>query len=165
MRVNRWHEWAQRTLARAGSATIAAVEAGVDDVPFGTRILLTNGGQLHIQWVRTAPPSGDASTEEENVVTGQAPAPVEGPAVAAAGKASTTDLERHLAALLNNGGNDELVRVDAYADDPRLGSANQPHGVRVLCHSGAVIYGLFRHTLSAGQQPSKEAAFRQREAV
>jgi hypothetical protein len=48
-------------------------------------------------------------------------------------------------------------------DHPNLGSDQQPHGVRVVFHSGAQIVGMFRHTLSAGQRPA--AAFRQEGTV
>lgn len=165
MRLDRFHSWAEQTLADAKSPSISGVESGVDGLPFGTRIVLANKAQVHIQWVRTAPPSGDASGSDEKIVTGQAPTPIDVPELAPAGPHATADVERHLAALLNNGGSAELAEVSGYSQDPKLGTKQQPFGVRVLCHSGAVIYGLFRHTLGAGHQPTKETEFRQREAL
>lgn len=165
MRLDRFHPWAEQALAAAKSPSISGVAAGVDGLPFGTRVVLANKAQVHIQWVRTAPSSGDASGADEKIVTGEPPAPVDVQQLAPAGPYATENVERHLAALLNNGGNEELVDVIGYSQDSKLGTAQQRFGVRVLCHSGAVIYGLFRHTLGAGQQPSKESEFKQREGL
>ncbi|RFS83325.1 hypothetical protein D0T12_19875 [Actinomadura spongiicola] len=165
MRLDRFHPWAEQTLTDAKSPAISEVESGVDGLTFGTRIVLANKAQVHVQWVRTAPPSGDASGSDEKIVTGQPPTPVDIPELAPTGPYTTADVERHLVALLNNGGNDELIDVRGYSQDAKLGTTQQPFGVRVLCHSGAVIFGLFRHTLGAGQQRTKESEFRQREAL
>ncbi|WP_067458272.1 hypothetical protein [Actinomadura macra] len=110
-------------------------------------------------------PSGDGSGQDEKIVTGEAPAQVDVPDLPATGKIPTTDVERHLTALLNNGANPELISVTGYTQDPKLGSERQPYGVRVLCHSGAIISGLFRQTLSAGQQSTRESDFKQRESL
>lgn len=165
MRLDRFQSWAEQTLADAKSRLLSGVEPGVDSLPFGTRITLANKAQVHIQWVRTAPPSGDASGSDEKIVTGEPPVPVEVSEPALGGSYATADVEHHLAALLNNGGNNELASVSGYSQDPKLGTAQQPFGVRVACHSGAVVYGLFRHTLGPGQQPTKESEFRQREGL
>lgn len=165
MMTDRFHQYAQETLSAAGSAAIASVEPGVEGVPFGTRVLLAGGGQVHIQWVRSSSPGGDRAEDgSERVVTGQPPAPVPVPPLEGAGGVPVAEVSRHIAALLNNGGNAELARVDAYTDVESLGSPKQPHGVRAVCHSGAQIFGLFRHTLAAGAHGSSEA-FRQRETV
>ncbi|RKS70791.1 hypothetical protein BZB76_5271 [Actinomadura pelletieri DSM 43383] len=165
MRLDRFHPWAEQTLADAKSAAISGMESGVDGLAFGTRIVLANKAQVHIQWVRTAPPSGDASGSAEKIVKGESPTPVDVPDLPPTGPYATADVERHLAALLNNGGNDELAEVRGYSQDSKLGTTQQPFGIRVLCHSGAVVFGLFRHTLGAGQQPTKEGAFKQRETL
>lgn len=167
MMTARFHQWAQETLSAAAGGAVSAVESGgVDDVPFGTRVVFAGGGQLHIQWVRSSSPSGDRDGEgAERVVTREPPAPVPVPDLPSGGKVPVADASRFIAAVLAGGGNPEIDRVDAYADVPGVGSAAQPHGVRVVCHSGAQIFGLLRHTLPAGQHASREAAFRQKETV
>ncbi|TDD69791.1 hypothetical protein [Actinomadura rubrisoli] len=163
MKLNRWQPWAEQTLNDAKSAAVTGVES-LDGDPRCSRITLANGAAIHVQWVRTAPPTGDGG-DEEKIITGEAPAPVDVPDVPVTGKVPTAELERHLAALLANGGNPELISVIGYSQDPKLGSDRQPFGVRVLCHSGAVIFGLFRHTLGAGQTPTQESTFKQRETL
>jgi hypothetical protein len=164
MMTDRFHAYAQETLDSADSPAITAVEPGGDDgVPFGTLVLLHSGGQIHIQWVRSSS-SGDRDADgKERIVTGQPPAKVEAPPLGREGNVSVADASRHIAALLNNGGNPELARVEAWADVDGVGSDRQPNGVRAVCHSGAMVFGLFRHTLRPGQGAAE--AFRQKETI
>jgi hypothetical protein len=140
MRPRRFQPWAEQQIA--ASPDIARVEPVEGDPPFVTRIEFKAGLALTVQWVGTAPPGGDQADQPERIVTGQPATPVEVPEMPA--RPGRADVERHLAALLTNASHKEIAEVTGYAQDERLGSETWPYGLRVRCHSGATIYGLFR---------------------
>ena len=157
--------WAERVIG--GSPAIASVSrAPGDDPPYVTRVETAAGGQVYIQWVGGTPPEGSAPLgEPDPAVPGPPPEPVKVAQLATSGRLRVRDIEQHLAALLNNGGHDEVADVVGYSADPDHKSDSQPYGLRIRLHSGGVLKGLFRHTLPAGQQPSGGSEFKQREEV
>jgi hypothetical protein len=157
--------WAEQTIGQ--SPAVASVTRVPDaDPPCVTRVELATGAQIYLQWIGGAPPSGSAPVgEPDPVVTGPAPAPVQVPELATRGNLRTADVEQHLAALLNNGGHDQLADVSGYSADPKMGSDQQPYGIRIRFHDGSAVWALFRYTLPRGQQPSSGGEFKQREEV
>lgn len=149
------------------SRAVAGVTRMPDaDPPCVTRVELTSGAQIYVQWVGGAPPTGNAPVgEPDPVVTGEPPAPVKVPELAASGRLRTADIEAHLVALLINSGSDQIADVMGYSADPMLGSDDQPYGIRARFHDGSAAYGLFRHVLSKGQVPVQGGEFKQREEV
>lgn len=163
VRIRRFHPWAEEQISK--SHAVASVEPVQGDTPFVSRITFRSGSQVVLQWVGTAPPGGDHPDSDEKIVTGTPPEPVEVPDLATSGQLKTAEIERHFAALINNGRHNELAAVRGYTQIPGRDQGNQPYGLRIDCHSGATIYGLFRHILSHGQQPTTQTEFKQREAV
>lgn len=157
--------WAEPVIGQ--SPAVAAVDRMPDgDPPCVTRVELATGAQIYLQWVGGAPPTGAAPAgEPDPAVTGPAPAPVQVPELATRGHLRTADVEQHLAALLANGGHDQIVDVSGYSTDPKLGSDTQPYGIRVRFHDGSEVYALFRYTLPRGAAPSSGGEFKQREEV
>jgi hypothetical protein len=161
--------WAEQVIGN--SPAVERVEpggvgAGNDASPCGTRILFATGAQLHIAWISTSPPAGGgAAGEPDPVVSGPPPEPVAVPDLATTGRLATRDIERHLAALINNGGHEQVMDVAGYSTHPQLGSEAQPYGIRVRNHDGSAVFALFRQTLPRGQQPGRSAEFQQREEV
>lgn len=157
--------WAERIIGQ--SPAIASISrAPSDDPPCISRVELATGAQVYIQWVATAPPTGNAPVgEPDAAVTGPPPAPVKVPELATSGTLRTEDIERHLAALLNNGGHEEVMDVMGYTQDPALGSEEQTYGLRIRCHSGSNVYGLFRYVLPRGATPAQGGEFKQRKEV
>lgn len=147
--------------------------ASVDAVPNGepgnehiiyTRITFATGAQIIIHWVSTSPQAGSGAVgEDDAVVTGPPPEPVTVPELATSGRLKTRDIEQHLAAVLNNGGSDEIRDVAGYSQDPKLGSDQQPYGIRIRFHDESAVYGLFRQMAPAGARPGGD--FQQREEV
>jgi hypothetical protein len=165
MMPSRFRLWAEQTIKDAKSPAIARVESGgIENVPEATRVIFETGAELHVQWVRTSTPDGDAKERVGEPTTGEPPLPVDIPELPAAGRLAMADVEAHLAALLNNGGNPELIEVKGYSRAGR-GSERQPHGLTVRCHSGAALYGLFRHALPAGQKPGDASEFGRRNEI
>lgn len=153
--------WAERVLGQ--SPAIARISRAPEaDPPFVSVIELASGAAIHLQWVGTAPPKPE---DPDNPVTGQPPAPVKVPELSTSGRLRTADVEAHLAALLTNAGNDQIMDVTGYTQDPTLGSDGQRHGIRIRCHDESAVYGLFRHTLPAGQRAVQGGEFKQREEV
>ncbi len=152
--------WAEKIIEQ--SPAVARVEHGPvgegDEArpDGGTKITFGNGAQLYIGWVGTAPPTkGGATDESDPAMTGPAPTPITVPDLSASGRLRTENIEQHLAALLANGGHDQILDVTGYTADPKLGSETQPYGLRVRFHDESAVYGLFIHTLSSGQRPGK----------
>ncbi len=154
MRIDRFQPWAEQVIAQ--SPAIGGVEPGIEGKPAGTRITLATGAQIHIQWVRTSPPTGDKFAEPESPVIGQPAEPVKVPELPTSGRIRTADVEQYLAALLINGGHEEVAEVTGYSAISDRKDREQRYGLRVRAHSGATIYGLFLHTLSSGRQPGHE---------
>jgi hypothetical protein len=112
MRIRRFHPWAEEQIAK--SPAVATVEPVVGDPQFVSHVTFQAGGQVVIQWVGTAPPGGDHPDSPEKIVTGQPPEPVKTPEVATTGRLKTSDIEHRLAALINNGGHNELADARGY---------------------------------------------------
>ena len=165
MKPKDWAPWAERIIGQSPAvASITRVPA--DDPPYVSRVELATGAQIYVQWVGGTPPEGSAPLgEPDPVVTGPPAPPVKVPELTTSGTLRTEDIERHLAALLNNGGHEEVLDVVGYTQDPELGSETQTYGLRVRCHSGATLKGLFRHTLRRGEQPGQGTEFKQRKEV
>ena len=157
--------WAEQQFT--ASPAIASVDAVQDEradhayITY-THVTLATGAKIVIHWVGTAPPK---PADPDNPVTGPPPEPVKVPELPSTGRAKTAEVEAHLAALLNNGGHDQILDVTGYSTDPALGSAEQPYGLRVRFHDESIVFGLFRYTLPRGQQPSSGGEFKQREEV
>lgn len=153
--------WAEQVISQ--SPAVAAVARSEDTAPpHASRIELAAGPQVHVQWVGASPPR---PADPDNPVTGPPPAPVTVPDLATSGRLRTGDIEQHLAALLTNAGHDQILDVTGYSADPRLGSEEQRYGIRIRCHDESAVYGLFRHTLSRGQQASSATEFKQRDEL
>lgn len=153
--------WAEQVIGQ--SPAVAAVARSEDrELPFASRVELATGAQVHVQWVGASPPR---PVDPDNPVTGPPPAPVKLPDLGTSGRLRTGDIEQHLAALLNNAGHDQILDVTGYSVDPVLGSEEQRYGVRIRFHDESAVFGLFRHTLSAGQQASKATEFKQRDEL
>jgi hypothetical protein len=165
MRIRRFHPWVEEQIAKSPAVASARAAEIPGEPPFVTHVAFEAGGQIFIHWVGTSPPGGDHPDNPEEIVTGAPPESVEVPDLATTGRLKTADIELHLAALINNGGHHELAEVGGYTQIPDRDPGNQPYGLRIRCHSGAMIYGLFRHTLSRSQQPTEQSEFAQREAV
>jgi hypothetical protein len=143
-----------------GVASVAPfADEGITDKPCGNVITLSTGARLYVQWVRTAAAGGEDQSQPEVPVTGQAPEPVGVPALPASGRTSMALVEEFLVAVITNGKSDEIKSVSGKTDR----SGQQPYGLTIAMHSGANVYGLFLHTLPAGQSPGGE--FQQREEV
>lgn len=168
MRPHRFRPWAEDVFRQ--SPAIASVEA-VQDERTGnehityTHITLATGARIIVMWVGGAPPGGDPPGGEERIVTGPPPEPVKVPDLATSGHLRTADIEAHLVALLNNGGHEEVVEVARSSQRPPLYADDPTPGIRVRCHSGATISGIFLHTLSRGQQPNSSTEHQPREEV
>lgn len=163
MKPRRFAEWAEPILL-ASPAIAAVTEHEIKDIPRLSRVEFATGAQIIIQWAGTAPPTGGgAPGEGDRVVTGQPPAPVKIPELATSGRLRTRDIEQHLAALLNNGGHEEILDVTGYSQDPKLGSETQPYGIRIRFHDDSTVYAYFRRMAPAGGQPGGD--FQQREEV
>ena len=161
MRLSRWEPWVREVLAEApgvGSVTSFA-DAGFTDKPCGTIITLASGARLYVQWVRTSVSGGEDQSQPEEPKTGPALDPVGVPALPTSGPVSMSLIEEWLVAVITNGGSDEIRSVSGKSDR----SGQQPYGLSVAMHSGAVVYGLFLHTLPAGTSPGEE--FKQRHEV
>ncbi len=164
MRADRFAEWVRQVFAQ--SPAVAGVrESELKGIPLATCVELSTGAQIHIQWVRTSPPTGDAFGEPEQIVTGQVTEPVKIPELATGGRLQTVDVEHHLAALLTNGGSDEVAEVLGYTQTAGRSADKQAFGLRVRFHSGAMIFGMFRYTLPAGQQASPQSEWSQRKEI
>lgn len=167
MKPQHFAPWAEQTIGQ--SAAVARVESGGvgrgdEAMPCSTRFTFATGAQVHIGWVCTSPPTGGGAVgEPDAVVTGPIPEPVKVPELRTSGRLRTADIEQHLAALINNGGHEQVQMVRGYTADPKLGSDSQPYGLRIDFHDASTVYGLFIHTLSSGQQPGKP--YDQREEV
>jgi hypothetical protein len=166
MKPRDFRPWAEQVFAQ--SPAVAAVDAVQQPPPeeyiTHTHVTFETGARLVIHWVGTSSPNGSGPVgEPDPVVTGPPPAPVKVPDLAASGRLRTAGVEQHLAALLNNGGHDQILDVDGYSAHPKLGSETQPYGIRVRFHDESAAYGLFIHTLSSGQRPGAE--FDQRKEI
>lgn len=165
MKPEPFRPWAQEQFAK--SVAVASVDGVQDEQRENahityTHVTLATGAKIVIHWVGSSPP---VPVDPDNPVTGQPPAPVKVPELATSGRLRTADIEEHLAALLNNGGHEQVLDVTGYSADPKLGGATQPYGIRIRFHDESIVYGLFRHTLSKGQQPGQHTEFNQREEV
>lgn len=165
MRLPRWAPWVQGVLA--GSPAITGVQtfadAGITGKPCGHVITLRTGAAVAIQWVRTSASGGEDQSQPEEPVTGQPPAPVTLPELPASGRVVLTLVEEHLAALIVNGGSDEIRAVERTSQRPDQGSAKC--GVNVHMHSGATVFAVFLYTASAGASITSGGEFQQREQV
>lgn len=157
MKPQDWQPWAEQVIGQSPAVT-AVARSDDADPPFVTRIAFAAGAQVHVQWVGTSPPK---PSDPDNPVVGPPPAPVKVPELPSSGRLRTADVEAHLVALLNNGGNDQILDVAGYSADPKLGSEDQPYGIRVRFHDESAVYGLFRHTLPRGQQAGTGTVFKQ----
>lgn len=164
MRLPRWVPWVRDVLA--GSPAITEVQAfadaGITDKPCGHVIRLRSGGSVAVQWVRTSASGGEDQSQPEEPVTGQPPEPVTLPELPASGRVALTLVEEHLAALIVNGGNDEIRAVERTSRRP---GESTKCGLNVHMHSGATVYGVFLHTAPAGTSLTSGGEFQQREEV
>ena len=168
MRPHRFRPWAEEQFRQ--SPAIASVEAVRDDRPGHehityTHINLATGARIIVMWVGGAPPGGDPPGSEEKIVTGLPPEPVKVPELSTSGRLRTADIEAHLVALLNNGGHEEVAEVRRSSQQPTIYTEGPTPGIRVRCHSGATVTGIFLHTLSRGQQPTAQTEHKPREEV
>ncbi|MFC7330742.1 hypothetical protein [Marinactinospora rubrisoli] len=159
MRLARFETFLHDLLTKEAAPAVRSVQtfhaAGYRSRPAGIVLGLTTGGQVYLQLVRTSPSDGSDQREEEPIVTGEPPASVPRAELSAAGGGvRSADVERWLVSVLANSGHEEFARVDGYSATSDLGGSGQPYGVRVTCHSEAVIYLLFLHTLRSGQSAS-----------
>lgn len=161
MKPGTFAPWAEQLIGQSPAVT-AVARSEETDPPFVTRVAFAAGAQVHVQWVGTSPPKPE---DPDNPVVGVPPKPVKVPELPASGRLRTADVETHLAALLNNGGLDQIADVTGYSADPKLGSEEQPYGVRIRFHDESAVYGLFRHTLSRGQQASAATELKQRDEL
>lgn len=160
--------WAENVIRQ--SATVARVESGGvgeggEAMPCGTRVTFATGAHLHIGWVGSAPLVGaGAAGEPDAVVTGPPPEPVKVPDLPVSGRLRVADIERHLAALLNNGGHEEVETATGFSSGPGNDPpTTQKYGLRIRFHDGSRVTGLFIQTLSSGQRPGRP--YEQREEV
>lgn len=166
MRPRRFRPWAEEQISR--SEAVASVAAVQDDRPghdylMYTHVTFVTGAKVIITWVGTAPPGGDPTGQPETIVTGEIARPREVPPLATSGRLKLLDIEAHLAAMLHNGGHEEIAEVVAFHDrpDPIRDQRTMQYGIHVGCHSGASVIGLMIHTLPRGQQPTERNMYKQ----
>lgn len=161
MKPGDFRRWAEQVFTQSPAVASVTTVRDVAEVDV-SRIELATGAAIHMHWVGTSPPKPE---DPENPVTGPPPAPVKIPELSTSGRLRMADIEAHLAALLTNAGNDQVLDVAGYSADPKLGSDEQPYGLRVRFHDESAAFGLFRHTLPKGQQAGRNTEFKQRREV
>ncbi|MFC4055892.1 hypothetical protein ACFOY4_39915 [Actinomadura syzygii] len=163
MRLPRWAPWIEDVLN--GSPSVTGVQtfaaAGIKDKPCGHVITLRTGATVALQWVRTAATGGEDQSQPEEPVTGKPSAPVELPDLPASGRIQLSLIEAHVAALIANGGSDEVSSVERTSQRPD----SKKCGVNVRMHSGANVYGVFLYTAPAGASFNSGGEYQQREEV
>ncbi|WP_017558596.1 hypothetical protein [Nocardiopsis baichengensis] len=170
MRAHRFQGWLLDLIKNSGDPAInqaATFEtSGYTERPYGIVLQLSNGGQVYLQIVRGSSGDGSDKLDEEPIVEGEPPAPVEAHPIGEGGRIRSADVEGYLAALITNAQSREVSGVERFSERTRKAYSDpQPYGVKVFCHSKAAISILFVHTLRQGDSPSSGNAFKALEAV
>lgn len=175
MRVERFGEWITGlACSNAGQVQIQTwTESGITRQPGwehtdGLTLTSPAGGTIDVQWVHGRA-GGDRREEEEKVVEGDPPAPVEPVVLAPApdGRISAEQVEAWLAALAANSGSREIAAITRYSKRPSDPNAPAAHryGIAIDWHSRNSTYGGIVHTLAKGEKRSPGTLRRIIEAV
>lgn len=167
MKARDFRPWAEEQLAK--STAVTDVTAVQDDRPENahityTHVTFTTGARVVIHWVSSDPVGGkNVHPDGTPIVTGPAPAPAPVPELATAGRLKLLDVEAHFAAMLNNGGHEEVAEALGYHQraDPIREQRTMQYGLIIGCHSGETVTGLLIHTLPAGRQPGPQTLYKQ----
>lgn len=167
MKPNQFQPWAHEQLAK--SPAITSVEAVPDERPEDSHITYTHvtfatGAKVIIHWISSDPVGGKKMHPDGTpIVSGPPPGQVPIPALAASGRLKLLDIETHIAAILNNGGHEEIAEALGYhqREDPIREQRTMQYGIHVGCHSGESVTGMMIHTLPSGRQPGPQTLYKQ----
>jgi hypothetical protein len=170
MKPDRYRTWAEEHLRQSPAITsVDAVQRTGEDAHItDTHVTFTTGAKVIVHWVGADQVGGPNRNPDGSIATtGPAPERVPVPELATSGRLRLLDIEAHLAAVLNNGGHPEVVKVVGRQQDsdPNHEHRDLECGLRVHCHSGADVFGIFEHTLPPGSRPGPDTKFKQREEV
>lgn len=167
MKPAEFRPWAEEQFS--ASPAITSVEAVQDDRPGHDYITYTHvtfgtGAKVIIHWTSSDQVGGPNLNPDGSIaLTGPPPKPVPVPELAASGRLKLLDIETYLAAVLNNGGHEQVAEVLGYHQrlDPYREERAMQYGIHVGCHSGQAVTGMLIFTLPPGRQPTEQTRYTQ----
>ncbi|MFC0602023.1 hypothetical protein [Streptomyces palmae] len=158
MRPARFEQFLKSLLEQAGVAkeVQTAREVGDDRHPYGLAVTYSTGARVLLQIVATSA-EGDKFDQTEQIIEGDAPAPVEAPEPFDGGQVRLELVDQHIAALVLNSGNREVASAEAFSTREAPGAVH--YGVKIIYHDTSRVYVYVVKALPAGRDWSGGADF------
>ncbi|MQS07147.1 hypothetical protein [Streptomyces alkaliphilus] len=148
MRPERFRDFALEIYGRAPGITAVESWSEGTERPFGIEVTLASGARVrHAITAQAA--EGDRYDEPEKPVEKDPPAEIPVPELGTGRGIPLVDIERYLAAVLNNSGSPEIERTYSYRDREQ---PSMTSGIGLVFHSGARIFAPFVHVMRAGER-------------